>query len=142
MQMQRPVYTGHRAHEKREQMCKSISDIECVEKVRAKFDSNDISSECASYCPLECEQTTYDTHLSMSDYPSLFYFKIIQNDTRLTQKFEKFGPINNKEPIKNDMFKATVLMVNVFYQELGYTLISESPAYSFETLIGIVGEKF
>lgn len=114
-------------------LCTGRTKLDCVESVRDLFDSSDLSSSCGQYCPTECSKIAYDTSVSMSDYPSEYYYSIVSKQPNLIQKFSGQGNVTYSN------FKLSVLMVNVYYRELSYTLIEESATYSLLDIVGIVG---
>jgi hypothetical protein len=38
-----------------------------------------------------------------------------------------------------DLFKQSMVMINVYYDDLHYTIISETPTYQIIDLIGLIG---
>lgn len=116
------------------ELCSDIRQIECVLAVRREFDSKDLAKPCEEYCPLECDKIKYETHTSMSDYPTNYYYEIISKNPKLKDKYDNVG-----KNVSFDTFKSSVVMLNVFYEDLGYTAITQKPAYTFDTLIGVIG---
>ncbi len=116
--------------------CDTASLLKCVLKVRNKFDETSISSQCAKFCPAECEKMRFTSQLSASQYPTRYYFDIIKDQPKLKNKFSGFS---NKKNLSYDTFKESVLMVNIYYGDLSYTSVVESPAYTIDSLLGIIG---
>lgn len=121
----------------KQRICSSLADINCVDSKKTFFDSSDLSSTCAEFCPTECEKIVYDTSINLADYPTSYYYEIVSKQKNLLSKFSTF---TNSTP-SYALFKESVLMVNVFYQDLTYTHISESPSYNFADILGIVGRS-
>ena len=38
-----------------------------------------------------------------------------------------------------DLFRKTMVMINVYYDDLHYTIIGETPTYQYTDLIGLIG---
>jgi hypothetical protein len=49
--------------------------------------------------------------------------------------------LDERNPACVDVIKATILKVSVFYSELSYTYIEDSPEITTDTLVGVVGKK-
>lgn len=114
-------------------ICSSQTSLGCVQSVRSRFDSMDLSANCSKLCPTECEKIMYGVTVSSALYPTYDYYKIIFNQSSVRDKFKNFSHIDYR------LFRESALKVNVHYQELGYTSIEERQAYSIENLFGIIG---
>jgi hypothetical protein len=80
------------------------------------FDGNFISNNCASLCPLECNQKFYKTTVSTNQLNGNdFYVMKIKNNPSLASDF-----INRTIDFKNA--RKSIVRVSVFYQSLSYTL--------------------
>ena len=114
-------------------VCATISKLECVARLRDLLDiDSDLTIEtCSKYCPHECKYFKYNTRLSMADYPTEYYYKVIRNQSNLVDLFN-----NSKIQINYETFKMSLLYVNVFFEELIYTAIVESPALTFDQVLG------
>ena len=127
-----------------ENFCNTIVDVKCILTVRNRFDETSISSICAKYCPAECEKMRFTYQLSTSDYPTNYYYDMIKNQPSLKSKFERprtsiFQSVERSNEISLDSFRESVLMLNVYYGDLAYSTTIESPAYTFDSLMGILG---
>ena len=62
----------------------------------------------------------------------------------LTSPNKQGPPGNSPKPpiVADDSMKSTILMLSVYYDDLRYSLIEESPAIDFQTLIGVIGIYF
>lgn len=115
--------------------CKILDKLDCVNKVRDKFDSTDLSSQCEDSCPTECKRMSYETSIDLSDYPTKDYFDIISKQPNLVQKFTNV----RSSTLDFSSFKQSVVMINVYFHDLSYTLISESPSYTWDIMLGSIG---
>lgn len=122
--------------DKNQTICSTLTNLDCVDKIRNQLDSTDLSGYCDKYCPTECDKVSYDTKIFLSDYPTTYYYDIVSKQTNLVQKFSSFGNVTYSS------FKESVLMVNIFYQELVYTEISEQASYTFIEMVGVIGKLF
>lgn len=84
-------------------------------------------------CPQECEQVTYRvSSLSSSDYPSLFYEKVLANNAL----------IKNKKLIDSNDYKSSLLAVNIYYDTDTFEKITEVPETNLSNLIAQIGGQF
>lgn len=116
-------------------VCNTIQALECVQSQRDIFDTTNIASLCDSYCPIECTTVFYDTSIYTSEYPSEYYIKILRQQRGFNEKFKQ-----NKTDA--NLIKSSILMLTVFYNDLKYTFIEENPAFTFDTMVGIIGGEF
>lgn len=122
-------------------ICSSLTSLNCTKSVKDKFDSTPISAKCAQYCPTACSTVKYSTSSSSSGYPTDYYFKILSQTPVLQTKFKPYLDKNNQTLDKIEgLVQQSVVKVNVFYDDLSYTYISESAAVTVDSLFGTVGK--
>jgi hypothetical protein len=82
-------------------------------------------------CPLECDTIQYS--FTISDAAPL--------NPKYLDEIRKNIIIENSIPanISNEDLANSIVLVNVFYNEMGYTEISELPIYSFISLVSNLG---
>ncbi len=73
-------------------------------------------------CPDECEFNDYATSISSSKYPSNW--------------FKNFYTMNDET---KSVYPDYVAAVNIYYDQLTYNLISQSPAFTAEVFFGSFG---
>lgn len=117
-------------------LCKSYEQMICIDKVRDKFDTDDLSLICSEHCPENCDTIDYEYLISHSDYPSEYYYNLVKMQNNVKEKFNKYGQLNYS------LFKQSSLMLNVFYQDLSTTVIKESKTTTLPDLISKIGIKF
>lgn len=82
----------------------------------------------------ECQYFDYDLSVSMADYPTDYYYSIIKNQSNVNDLYTKTG-----QTINDTIYKYTTCLVNVFYSDLSYNAIVESPALTFDQVVGLIG---
>ena len=112
--------------------CINFTDVFCDFKVFLDFFKGDIQKTCSPDCPVECnsEILTYST--SSLEYPSEGYGNLLMNLNEIKSKFP------NKSVTYEELKKST-LAINVYYDDLKYTVIEESPSTDLITLIAGMG---
>ena len=88
-------------------------------------------------CPLECEKTTYLLSTSHSDYPSPEYTKFLKTHPIIPKAFNISSFDSNS--IDEDLLKKSIASINVFYDDLRYTKISQIAKMSFKDLMSNIG---
>jgi len=87
-----------------------------IDKFLTSFNTN-IINECQSnYCPLECDSFEYDIGLHQQSILTSGKISIFYNDsinTGFTNDFKKYENVSK-----------TFFSINVYYEDLKYTLIS------------------
>jgi len=109
-------------------ICFEPNQLECIQDFYySTYSKNDyIKKNCVPLCPRECESISILPTVSSSKYPSDQYFEIL----RTNQKLEN----SNFSYMKN-----SILKLNIYYQRLAYTLITESPTTSIVDLLSNFG---
>jgi hypothetical protein len=111
------------------EVCHTKKDLECVRKTYESFSSygSTINSECYNLCPIECETSEYMVSISISKYPpSVHYINLLKNNPKIIKL--------NPDITDFELMWESVLKLNVFYESLSYTIISESPAINLYSL--------
>ena len=112
--------------------CMNSKQTECSTRIWKLFLASNFNTICSSICPLECDSMTYRFSLSFSDYPNKLYSQKLINNPILASKFP-----NNS--ISYNQIKRSVVSMNVYYNELSYTLISQQPKMQLFDLISNIG---
>lgn len=71
-------------------------------------------------CPLECESVIYTISVVVLDYPSRKYYE---------DELSKNSLIQSKSNLSNEQLKKHLLSINVYYEDLKYTSISQQPKF-------------
>ena len=104
--------------------CIDVAKVNCTLRVYLRFKNRQIDGECLSQCPLECDSQKYHLSLSTSSFP----------DENFYHNFNRFLNISSYSE-----FKEKFLSVSIYYPDLSYTKISESPKISTSSLVSNIG---
>jgi hypothetical protein len=111
--------------------CLNITDLICVANSYNNFNLD----ECqANSCPLECDSTTFDLSLSSLGYPdekTYELYKVYKLDDYYAKEFNL--------TLTFDLFKSNVAYFTVYFSNLQYTEITESPKTDMYTLLTQIG---
>jgi hypothetical protein len=95
-----------------------------------------VLSDCRfKFCPLECETVKYDLSVSSLAYPSKMYYKSELNNESNRNISLKY--LN--QSLTFDLMKEYSLSFNVYYSDLSYTILTESPKTSIADLFSQIG---
>ena len=109
--------------------CLTLKDmLTCVYIFYATFYTGSIEEKCP-YCKYECEWSSYETSTSLNSYPSPNYGKFLMRLNKI-----KATNITTYEKLKRN-----VLSVNIFYDQLKYTVVEDVPSTDLLTLISGIG---
>ena len=88
-----------------------------------------------NYCPLECDSIKYDLTLSSLLFPSESYYNNVldENKTRLLVQ----STLN--QSLSYELFKLSFISFRIYYPNLQYTLLTESPKLSIGDLFSQIG---
>lgn len=97
------------------------SYIDCAYDKREEFFDLDVDEYCGLYCPLECETIKYDIQLTFTQFPTKYYTEQLASNDKIKALYPE-----NYNVTQEDL-KQTLLSVSIFYDDLGFTQITEDP---------------
>jgi hypothetical protein len=117
--------------------CIELSNLTCGYFNYVAFHELGISAECFTECPVECQTISYGLTTSQLIYPSLSY-------SELLKKYQDYLNIVSKGSINrnfNDynLIRQSTLAVNIYFEDIGYTIVSEYPAKTIEQFLADIG---
>ena len=114
------------------QSCRSSLNIDCLTDVQTEFDEIGVTSKCQQECPIECLVINNKAQVHVTTYPTNYYLNFLKLQTNLTRKY------SNKTTLIEDI-QNSVAKINIFYNEISYTALVETPTVTLNTLIGNIG---
>ena len=126
---QRPVFTAP--------FCLDIVQYSCYVEFTQDFSVHSalIFEEYSAECPYECDTVTFDSQVSVLDYPNEVYHSTYVNSTYFNSIESQFGI----DMSSLDEYKKHFYLINVFYSSTQYTLITESPQMTLTGLLSNLG---
>ena len=124
--------------------CDSITDTRCAIDATDLF-FKELNIKCSHLCPRECETISYTLSTSHSDFPSLSYGQFLRNQTSVKERFKNYQQNSSRkdsEILKEiDMyeFKTGIAAINIYYEDLKYTKISQIEEMNFPDLLSNLG---
>ena len=113
--------------------CLSLEQFDCTRFAYVKFKSSKINEECLALCPLECESINYDLLISSTASLSKQGYDLIEKlIDRFTSGFSQYK-------LTYDEVRQKFIALNVYYSDLSYVKISETPKTSFFDLLSNLG---
>ncbi|XP_022785106.1 acid-sensing ion channel 4-like [Stylophora pistillata] len=111
--------------------CSNNRTLRCLFKAKAKFQT---LKEDQCDCRVPCDAISYKPSLSYAAFPSEGYLsrgvKEAGNNDNLTLEQIKEG---------QEQLRRNFLELRVYYQDLNYQVIEETPAYELQSLLGEIG---
>lgn len=118
--------------------CFELNEIDCIRSTYLKYIKNNQDNYCYAMCPIECNEIQYDLQISTSSYPTEWYSNLMKNDMNFIELVNSTQPFRNYS-LDYSFLKQNTLLVNVFYDKMLYTSISETPSMTVDTLIATFG---
>lgn len=103
----------------------------CGAPAKNHFFNSDLTIQCFDYCPQECESITFDLDLAHASFPTPFYSALLGQYQNIHNLGRNFTTLQQVE--------STSLAVNVYYEDISYTVIDEAPDVTTDQLIGSIG---
>ena len=114
--------------------CLNLTKSECANTEYLNFINNDINDMCSKFCPLECESQYFEYTISNSRFPTQNYLNILNTNPALAAHSDLISEAN---------ISANTLALKIYFENLQYTLISESPKTSiFDIVANVGGTRF
>jgi hypothetical protein len=111
-------------------VCSEIASQKCNFRRRIKFTSESIMKQNFHLCPYECDSEIYSFESLHSNFPSDSYLQLIKRHPVVVSKFANQT---------DELVKSSVLRVLIYFNDLRYTQITESPSMTFLTLVSNIG---
>ena len=115
--------------------CQTVEQVECTNNVFGNFNQEQINTCITTYCPLECNRTTFNYELSSSELIGDMYVDFIKSNKRLSQDF-----VTRK--ITSETAKKSFVYLFLAYDSLSYTLSNEYPNMDVVGLLAAIGGTF
>jgi amiloride-sensitive sodium channel subunit alpha/amiloride-sensitive sodium channel subunit gamma len=112
--------------------CINLTDVSCDFYAFTDFFKSDVQQTCGPDCPVECNSEFLSFSTGLLEYPSIGYGNFIKNLNKVKSKFP-----NNS--VAFEELKQSTLAINVYYDDLKYTVIEESASMDLITLIAGMG---
>ena len=94
---------------------------------------------CIVNCPIECHKTIYNTQISFSAYPTIWYADKIIKDNGTFLKNITIENLLEYNQWNYNYIKSACLKVNIFYSHLSYILVEDQAAIKFQDLLAVFG---
>ncbi len=120
--------------------CVNTTQISCMNDLESTFyQDQNLVGDCYEKCPVECVEVRYDLSVSASSFPTEWYSDVLIRNDNFNKTINLYSPKlirynNNFTSLKNALAR-----VNVYYEDLKYTEIDESPAVTVNALLGVLG---
>ncbi|CAF1028750.1 unnamed protein product [Brachionus calyciflorus] len=113
-------------------ICDSDIGFECYSNHSASYRESKICIECIEKCPEECESIKYSLQISHANYPTPFYADFLMTYDAL---------INNgsRNFISYSNVKESTLAVNIYFDDICYSIVEEKPSETIEQLVADIG---
>ena len=106
-------------------VCNDVNEQNCSAQYDSLFYDSQSDDNCYADCPDNCVQYEYDSRISFSNFPSDWYLnKYYLNDSK--RNF-------------NSYFDSKVALVNIYFNEMTYLHIYQTPKITSESLLATIG---
>ena len=132
--------------------CTKFADFTCMLITYRTFYADQVTANCSSECPFECEKQKLDVSMSFAAFPAdYFNYVMLFNNSNLASKFgltpnqtlnhlskHQWSSLPDLTQIKKVLSKKT-LKLNVYYDDLSYTSIEEQEKMNLIDMVANVG---
>jgi amiloride-sensitive sodium channel subunit delta len=127
-----------------ERACVRGNEVDCMREKQRRFYSNaELFGPCYAKCPIECERIKYDLRVHTSTYPTEWYAELLNNSTAFNETINLYFDSINMTQISYagnyEGLRSSVARINVYYEDLSYVSINETPAMTFDLFLGSLG---
>lgn len=99
------------------------------------------TSECVKLCPHECSSRKYDVSVSYADFPSRTVMDILMREIDYFKwAFQLKKTANSSASFDSlELARTSLVSLSIYYDDIRYTSITESPSITFVDLIASIG---
>ena len=115
--------------------CNSSLELECNTYHNNLFNENELPQECSDLCPVECTKMIFTPIQSQINQFSIEKAEQYMENSFIKSKF------NETSPTYEDI-KMSIVNLNIYYDRLSFTEVTEKPSFTFVDLISNVGGTF
>jgi hypothetical protein len=101
--------------------CLNSTQIFCTQNSFANFYAKLTTDPCASTCPFQCDNIEYSASVTTTSFPTPAYYQVLKSHPNVLNYFG-----NDASAVSYEKLKAAVLHINIYYDTLSYTEITES----------------
>ena len=113
--------------------CLDSNQVYCSYSIYMKHLTKNGTQFCSKFCPLECESMSFQITTSFTNYPTKQYAdKYLINNPNIKSKFDN-------DSLNYDMIKKSTLSLNIYYEQLSYTEISQKAKTEIVDLVSNIG---
>ncbi len=114
--------------------CHTLEQFTCLNRVYfEKVLSNDFMKvNCYPLCPSQCQTKVYKTHQSMNQFCTEPYVDLIRERKNFLSKYDN-------QTLSPESIKSNLVKVNIYYDSLSYTQITESAKMNKVSLLASIG---
>lgn len=117
--------------------CHDGAKLQCMFDIRTIFSETGWNGECSDLkCPIECEQISYKTSVHTTSYPSSTYLQLLLQQSSL---ISKYSSSTKSSPNFSSYVSSSIAKINVFYSDISYDALIESPSITWDVLLGNIG---
>jgi len=117
--------------------CHTLEQFNCLNRVYfEKVLSNDFMKiNCYPFCPSQCQTTVYKTQTTMNKISTEPYIDLVRKRTNFLSKYDN-------KTLSDEAIKNSIVKVNIYYESLSYTQITESAKMNKVSLLASIGKIF
>ena len=114
--------------------CLTPAETSCMNEAKGKFFSveSDFLYSCSSLCPLECNSSYISASVSTNKIIGDLYADYIRENRNLSRDFVK-------RPINPETARDSIIKLNIFYENLTYSLSVDTPKMDWISLFAYIG---
>ena len=117
-----------------EKICNTVEEWDCAFDVFFNLINKPgfFELKCYTFCPLECNTTDFNAFITQNGFSKDLYIDVIQSKANFRSQYD------NKTLDTSKVLKR-LLRVNIFYDSLSYTQITESVSMNGVSLLAAIG---
>ena len=117
-----------------ETFCSTVEQLNCLNSIHFEkiVDTSFMKKNCFPLCPLECYTNEYKTYQSSSQFSAETYLDLIKKRKRFESKYDS-------ETLSDENIRQGLVKLNIYYDSLSYTQITESAKMNKVSLLASIG---
>jgi hypothetical protein len=124
--------------------CANATQINCFNTQTQVFYHNpDLYGLCYTDCPYECYHVDFDLRINTVTYPTQYFANLLARSSSFNAVVNRYVNANGHANISYignfSELRDSIAKIQIYYDDLSYYQIDETPAMSFDDFLGIFG---
>ena len=117
--------------------CSLAETVNCVSEATQKFGSG-TGNNCSTSCPYPCNQTTYESSVSMAVFPSENQVHTLSDEAASGSNYIDYDVEDERAAIADNIRKSWIIL-DIYFDQLTVTSYTQVPSMTWDAMLSDLG---